>query len=238
MDVASAREDADHRPVAVPERDPGADLEARELARGLPAHDDLADAALEGPALHDPELLADGEGRGLDAPEGHVVRIALPAARQVDHHHQLRRRERPPGGIPGDPGQRAQKDGRVPGHAARELRVRPGPEQDHPVRTPGAGERVAEALRHRENGHEDGYNARDPDHDHQRGAEPLGQGPKIEERDPGDLLEGAHRRPSQRCPARASTIRRRCARSAGGRPIASPSASTISAPMSHVSAVT
>ena len=184
------------------------------------------------------ENKADAVVGAIECPLAEATRFGVIG---VDENYRIQRfdeKPKDPMHIPGDPGQRAQKDGRVPGHAARQLRVRPGPEQDHPVRPPGAGERVAEALRHRENGHEDGDDARDPDHDHQRGAEPLGQGPEIEERDPGDLLEGAHRRPSQRCPARASTIRRRCARSAGGRPIASPSASTISAPMSHVSAVT
>ena len=104
VDVAAGREDADHRPVAVPERDARADAEAGELPRGLSAHDHLPDAALERPPLHELELVSHGEGRGLDASEGDVVGLALTPPGKVDHHHELRRRERAPRGIAGDAG--------------------------------------------------------------------------------------------------------------------------------------
>ena len=66
--------------------------------------------------------------------------------------------------------------------------------------------------------------------------EALGQGAQVDQRDRRDLVERAHR--GQRCPARASTIRSRLARSAGGSPMARASASAIAAPAARCSAST
>ena len=146
MHVAGAREVADDGPVAVPEGDPRADAEPGELARRLPAHDHLAETPLEGPALDDPDLIAHVENGRPDAAEGDVVGLGLALAREVDHHHQLGRRERTARGVARHAREGPEENGGVPGHAARELGVRAGPEEDDPGGASGAGQRVAEAL--------------------------------------------------------------------------------------------
>ena len=170
------------------------------------------------PPLHDPELVADGEGGRLRRRgRARCWDRSRPGAGRSTITTSSADASGRPAGSRATPGRRAQQGGLVARHAARQLGVGPGAQQDHAVRAPGAGERVAEALRHRQHRHEHAHHAGDADDHDQRGAQPLRQGAQVDQR---DLRRSGGAQRAQRCPASASTIRSRRARSAGGSPIA------------------
>src|SRR5439155_16760329 len=82
MHVTARLEDADHRPVAVPEADLGTDTQAGELLCCLLAHDYLTYARFEAPPADHLELVADREGRRLHTTKRHIVGVCLALARQ------------------------------------------------------------------------------------------------------------------------------------------------------------
>src|SRR5262249_3593114 len=104
MHVGAGLEEADHRPVAVPEANRRTDPQAGELLGGLPAHDHLAHATLEAPPADHLELVANREGRWLHTAEWYIVELPLALAWQIHHQHQLSRRERTPPGVTCDSG--------------------------------------------------------------------------------------------------------------------------------------
>ena len=229
---AARVEDADDGPDVLPELELRADGKPAELAGSGAADDDLVPARLEWPARDHLEV-ADPKGGRLDAAQRGVRRRSGARLHEIDADEQLGRREGPDAGRAGDLRRVLHDDDVLVQQDARHLGVGPRAHDDRGIRRSGARHRRPDALGDRQDGHEDGDNARHADHGHPGRRQPASERPQVERGDDrrleqtGEDPHGGHTLRS------ASTMRRRIARRAGKMPETTPSPTTSARPATN-----